>query len=66
MATHCKKTRDDMIKIAPTVEINQWFKNTLYKGEKMPVKSVKMKISRKEMFVLFSCPKDHSLQKLGF
>ena len=35
------------------------------KKRKMPIKSVKMEISKTKKCVFFSCPKDHSTQKLG-
>ena len=35
------------------------------KNRKMSIKSVKMKISKTKKCISFSCPKDHSTQKLG-
>ena len=46
------------------VILGTWEKNTL-KNRKMPIKSVKMEISKNKKCVFFSCPKDHSTQKLG-
>ena len=49
----------------PKYNIPTW-KTMTGKNRKMSIKSLKMKIStKKKKCVSFSCPKDHSSQKLG-